>query len=99
MQSAESIFNVDWFDSDIDGDFNFSCVHPDGVFNFTFKWFNDRWNAWAELPSGEIRAFGVLPNVVSWTGFTDYSIFFSTDLSVIDKDSLKNTQLCIIKWE
>lgn len=99
MLSADSVFIVDWPNSEITEDFKFSCVHPDGVFTFTFKYFNDRWNAWAELPSGEIRAFGVLPNVVSWTGYIDYAIFFSTSLTTINYDSLPSTQLIIVKWE
>lgn len=80
-------------------DFSFSTVHPDGVFKFHFRFFNERWNGWATLPTGEIRAFGIEPNVISWTGFLDYGLVFLTELPEISENNLFLTQLFLISWE
>lgn len=99
MKYIKSLNQVSWPDSEVVDNFTFSAVHPDGIFEFTFRYFNDRWNGWCKLPSGEVRAFGVLPQVPSWLGFTDYGILFDTDLTVIDKSSLFSTSLYIMTWD
>ena len=99
MNNIKDVFQVIWPQTDLEENFTFSTVHPDGVFQFRFRWFNDRWNGWCTLPSGEVRAFGVEPLVVSWVGFLDYGIVFDTELSEIDKASLYSTKLCIVSWE
>lgn len=99
MKNIKSAYEVSWPNGELEENFTFSTVHPDGVFQFKFRWFNGRWNGWCTLPSGEIRAFGVEPLVASWVGFLDYGITFNTELSVIDKDSLFNTRLFILSWE
>ena len=99
MKGIKTANLVSWPSGDIKDNFTFSAVHPDGVFEFKFRYFNDRWNAWCTLPSGEVRAFGTEPQVMSWMGFLDYGIFFDTDLPVIDRNSLFNTSLYIVTWE
>lgn len=99
MKGIKTLSAVEWPDSDIQKNFKFTAVHPDGSFVFTFRWFNDRWNAWCELPGGEIRGVGVEPDVCSWVGFTDYGIIFDTELPKIDYPSLFLTKLYIITWE
>lgn len=99
MKEIKSAVQVEWPNADITDNFTFSALHPDGVFKFTFRWFNDRWNCWVTLPSGEIRGAGVEPLVTSWVGFTDYGIIFNTSLPYIDEDSLFSTELVIITWE
>jgi hypothetical protein len=64
-------------------DFNFNTTVKGESFSFRFRWYELRWNAWATLPSGEIRAFGIFPGVESWTGFVDYGITIETSASVI----------------
>jgi len=99
MKTIKSIYSVPFPDAELTDAFYFSTVHPDGVFKFEFRYFNDRWNCFVTLPSGEIRAAGVEPNVLSWSGFIDYGVLFLTDLPVIEKSSLYLTSLYIITWE
>lgn len=99
MKNIKLAIKVAWPNGDITDAFYFSTLHPDGVFKFTFRWFNDRWNCWVELPNGDIRDAGVIPGVVSWVGFLDYGILFNTSLAEIDKDSLFTTELLILTWE
>lgn len=98
MKEIKSAVQVVWPDGEITEAFSFSALHPDGVFKFTFRWFNERWNGFATLPSGEVRAFGVEPLVESWAGFLDYGIIFNTSLSFIDKESLFTTEFLILSW-
>ena len=98
MQDIKSAIQVTWPNGDITDNFTFSALHPDGVFKFTFRWFNDRWNCWATLPTGEVRGVGVEPSVVSWAGFLDYGILFNTPLPFIDRESLFATKLYILTW-
>lgn len=84
---------------DIAENFTFNASCADGAFSFSFKWLNDRWNVWVTLPDGTIRQAGVEPNVTSWSGFSDYGLFFKTDLSVIDYNSLFLCDLILVAWE
>lgn len=79
--------------------FSFDCVCTAGTFSFHFKWLNDRWNVWVTLPNGEVREAGVYPNVISWTGFTDYGLVFKSSLKAIDFKSLLLAEITLIKWE
>lgn len=99
MKNITAANLVSWPSGDTTENFTFSTVHPDGVFQFKFRWFNDRWNGWCTLPDGEVRAFGVEPNIVSWSGFLDYGLVINTDLTVIDQASLNTTELYILTWE
>lgn len=99
MQTIKSAVSVGYPSADLPDDFSFSAVHPDGVFRFRFRFFGGRWNGWATLPSGEVRAFGVLPGVISWAGFPDYGIIFSTSLTKIERSKLRDTTLYVITWE
>ena len=99
MQSVKDIVKVNWPNIDITDNFSFATVHPDGVFKFTFRYFNDRWNGWCELPGGEVRTVGVTPNVPSWSGFIDYGVIFETDLTEINKSALFDTNLYILTWD
>lgn len=99
MKDIKTVNLVSWPTGDIEDNFTFTAVHPDGAFEFRFRYFNDRWNGWCTLPSGEVRAFGIEPLVMSWVGFLDYGIFFDTELTVIDRNSLFNTKLYIATWE
>lgn len=99
MQSIQTAHKVAWPDGDINDNFSFSTVHPDGVFSFTFRYFNGHWNCWCTLPDGEVRPAGVYPGVPSWTEYTDYGLIFGTQLSEIGRDSLYMTSLYILTWE
>ena len=98
MKKIKDLNQVQWPNENLYENFKFSVVHPDGVFTFLFRYFNNRWNCWCTLPSGEIRGVGVEPNVISWSGFLDYGVIFITDLEVIDRNSLPLTQLFIVSW-
>lgn len=99
MKGIKSMALVSWPNGELTDNFTFSTVHPDGVFIFKFRYFNNRWNGWCTLPSGEVRAFGIEPLVASWMGFLDYGILFDTELPVIDENSLFDTSLYIVTWE
>lgn len=85
-------------EAEITENFEFEAATDTGTFKFIFKWFNKRWNCWCTLPDGTVRQAGVYPNVISWTGFTDYGLAFVTSLSEIDYKSLLLSELCLIQW-
>ena len=100
MNKIKEAYTVPYPDAEeVQENFTFSTTHPDGVFKFHFRYFNERWNGWCTLPSGEIRAFGIEPNVISWAGFLDYGVMIQTSLPVIDRNSLFLTTLVLISWE
>jgi len=79
--------------------FSFQSNNPLGTFTFTFKWLNNQWNGWATLPSGEVRQFGCVPDVVDWTGFSDYGLFIDSPLSLLGLDNLVgNSTLYLLEW-
>lgn len=97
-KNAKQVCLVKYPETDFSDNFEFDTVHPDGVFNFHFRYFGGKWHGWCTLPSGEIRAFGVLPFVLSWTGFSDYGLYFDTSLQSISRSDLANTSLYIVSW-
>lgn len=78
--------------------FSFDCVCTPGSFTLHFKWLNGRWNLWVTLPDGTVREAGVYPNVISWTGCTDYGLEIKNSLSEIDFNSLLLLEIHLIKW-
>jgi hypothetical protein len=83
--------------------FKFSADPPLGHFTFQFMWLNGVWNGWATLPSGEVRQFGCIPDVIDWTGFTDYGVVLdtsgSTGLTVLGlTDLIPHSSLYLIQW-
>lgn len=98
MQQPKIRERVPWPDGEITDNFTFSCSARGGVFEFHFKWLNDRWNVWVTLPGGEVRQAGVLPGVTSWSESKTYGLVFETNLTVIDYTSLFLTELYIITW-
>ena len=99
MNGIKAMEAVKFPDGDISDNFSFTVVHPDGVFEFHFRYMNDRWNLWVTLPSGEKRCAGVEPNVTSWVGFLDYGLIFVTDMKEITRNTLTLTTLYILTWE
>lgn len=98
MRDVKNIELVEFPDIEISDNFKFNALAEAGTFTFHFKWFNNRWNLWVTLPDGTIREAGVYPNLVSWTGNTDYGLYFQTNLAEIDKSSLNLTEIYILTW-
>ena len=79
--------------------FTFETSNALGTFQFTFKWLNGIWNGWATLPSGEIRPFGCIPDVISWVDFMDFGVFIDSPLPVIALNNLVGkTTLYLLQW-
>ena len=79
--------------------FSFPVNTDSGVFNFTFQWFNDIWNCYVTLPDNTIRTVGVIPYVINWSDYLDYSLYFSYGASnSISFGDLENAKIEIIKW-
>ncbi len=75
--------------------FTFTTTLPPGQFGFRFMWFNDVWNIWVTLPTGEIREAGGYSNAVDWTGFSDYYFQLVTSLDVIGQNDLANITMMV----
>jgi hypothetical protein len=79
--------------------FAFSTNNALGTFAIVFKWLNAQWNGWATLPSGEVRPFGCVPEVVDWTEFTDYGIVIDAGVPALALASLLGkSRLYLIAW-
>lgn len=86
-------------DTELHENFEFECSTSYGTFLFHFKWLNERWNLWITLPDGTKREAGVYPNVINWTGASDFGLVFRTSLQEISYDLLFLTELYVIKWQ
>lgn len=78
--------------------FDFSSNTDDGAFLFSFWYFNNQWNCWVTLPTGEIRTAGIFSNNINWTAFGDYSLLIVFSNSTITFDDIINLGVYIIKW-
>lgn len=90
---------IPWPDMDIQDNFEFNSSCSAGTFTFHFKWMNGRWNCWATLPDDTVREAMVYPNVVNWSGRSDFGIAFKTDLKEVKRDSLLMTEIYLVTWE
>ena len=98
MQTVKTRELVPFPNGDVAENFEFSCSTQGGVFNFHFKWLNDRWDLWVTLPDGEVRQAGVIPDVISWSESKNYGLLFESPMQVIDFNSLFLTELYILTW-
>ena len=98
MQQIKTKEKIPWPTGDYSENFEFSASGADGVFVFNFKWLNDQWNVWVQLPDGEVRQAAVLPGVISWSECTGYGLVFETSLTKIEYASLFLTELYVLKW-
>lgn len=98
MRDIKNIEQVTFPEIEIVDNFTFDALSEAGTFSFNFKWFNNRWNLWVTLPDGTVREAGVYPNVINWTGNTDYGLVFGTNLDTINYNSINLVEIFIITW-
>lgn len=99
MKAIETVKKIGYPIDSVLPHFTFSVFDTDGVFSFEFHYFNAGWNCWVTLPDGTVRQAGVYPNVISWSGYLDYGLYFKTDLAEIKEDSLLLATPYLIKWK
>ncbi len=79
--------------------FSFQTSTPKGNFTFTFRFLAGVWHGWAQLPSGEVRPFGCVPRVASWSEFLDFGIVIDSVLPTLGQlDLVNNSTLYLISW-
>lgn len=79
--------------------FTFTTQNALGSFTFVLKYMNGQWNGWCTLPSGEVRQFGCVPDVVDWTEFPDYGIVIDSSLTSFQQSNLiGNSALYLLQW-
>ena len=79
--------------------FSFTTNNALGTFTFVFKWLNNQWNGWCTLPTGEVRQFGCVPDVVDWTEFPDYGIVIDSALTAFNSTNLiGNATVYLLQW-
>ncbi len=98
MREVKQYELVEWPSAELCESFSFEANATAGIFTFYFKWINNRWNCWVTLPDGTKREAGVQPNIHNWTGFSEYGLYFKTDLNNINYNSLFLTELYILTW-
>jgi len=96
---AEAIEKIPFPQMELQENFTFSCSTSYGKFTFNFKWFNNRWNLWVTLPDGERRQAGTNPNVMNWTGNSNYGLLIKSALPAIDYDTLLMAEIYLVKWQ
>lgn len=96
IRSPEKAWKVSFPELSMDPfNFVFTTTLPFGELAFKFMWFNEVWNIWVTLPTGEIRQAGGYPNAVGWTGFLDYYFQLVTSLESIGQNDLSNVTLMV----
>jgi len=89
---------VPWPSAEPAENFTFTCTAEGGLFEFHFKWFNDRWNLWVTLPDGTVRQAGTEQGVTSWTGCQDWGLVIEGEMQKIAFDELYHTEMFILTW-
>jgi hypothetical protein len=62
-----------------------------------FKW-TDKWNITATMTDGSTRFAGLYPNVMNWTGYTDYGLVGYTALESVGYDDLPKVSMFMVAW-
>jgi len=78
---------------------NFSFIAKVNGQSYTIamKW-TTIWNVSVTFPDGTIRVAGLFPNVMNWTGYTDFGLVGYTSLSTIGYDDLPSVTLYMVAW-
>lgn len=81
--------------------FNFNSKVGNALFNFQFTWdhINNIWQGWTTMPDLSIREFGVIPNVLNWSRFNDFSLSLGFNGDSIGLTDLINIIINIILWK
>jgi len=79
--------------------FSISVVLPTTTMECVFRWLNSVWNLFVTFPDGSIREAGVYPNAISWKGFSDYWIVFTTDYTSIGRLDIGAIKMFILDVE
>jgi hypothetical protein len=78
--------------------FDFTSMLGDISLLFNFWFFNNRWNCWVTLPSGEKRTIGIFTNNYCWSEYSDYSVIISFSNENIFFDDILDIGLFILQW-
>jgi hypothetical protein len=100
VKTIKTIYGINYPQVDLGTEsFTFTTNNALGTFVFVFKWLNGKWNGWATLPSGEVKPFGCIPEVIDWTEFTDYGILFDSGIPSLGLSGLVgSSRLYLIEW-
>lgn len=79
--------------------FTFTSSLPDGDYEFTFRYFNDKWNVYVFDPLGNGRVASVYPNVIAFGQYPDFSIQFTSDFQSIGLNDLAYVSMYILYWK
>jgi hypothetical protein len=80
--------------------FNFTTTIGSNSLTFYFKWSSttERWSGWVLMPDETIRLFGVIPNIINWSRYLDYSLILSFDGQNIGSEDLLDVTVVIVEW-
>jgi hypothetical protein len=89
------------FDSSTTKNFSFNSSVGGNLFSFRFLYDNvaERWSSWVTMPDGTIRLLGVIPSVMNWSRYMDYSIMFAFSGQNIGLGDLINASILVIEWK
>jgi hypothetical protein len=88
------------FDSTTTRNFNFNARLGNNLFTFYFIYNTSvsRWSGWVVLPDLSIRLIGVIPMLLNWSRYIDYSLFFNFNGQNIELSDLVNSTIVLLEW-
>ena len=83
------------FDSDVER--LVFTVDVDGVpFKFHLYWDDTKWRGYVAIPDVGVREIGIIPGVVNWSRYLDYSVVFYSEYESIDQSNIGLSVIYII---
>ena len=89
------------FDAGEVKNFNFNTTIGELVFNFYFLYseLESKWLSWCIMPDGSKRLIGVVPKILNWSRFMDYSLYFEFDGTAILLNDLVTAKIILVVWK
>ena len=74
----------------------FSANVNEVLFQFHLYLDGAKWRGYVVIDNSEVREIGVIPNVINWSRYLDYSIVFYSEYDDITQDNLSLSTIYVI---
>lgn len=100
LNNVSNFYQINFpnFDATVTPNITFNSKVGSDLFSFTFR-FNVIWRGWCTMPDGSIRQLGIIPNVLNWSRFQDWSLMFLFSGQSIGQLDLINSTMVVLQWQ
>lgn len=74
----------------------FTAAVESATFIFHLYWDTNKWRGHVDINGEDIREIGVIPSVVNWSRYPDYSLVFASEYPAINQGNLGTAVVFVV---